>query len=144
MPYDNNGRPYSQEQHPQHYQSEAREYGRQSCYQEDDRRSNGSRSRSRSRSSDEEEARRRRRRNRKKRDESRGRRSRPASPNNQARGKSTLRDRFDTSERGIGYGTVGALAGGLIGSEIGKGLWPTVAGAVVGGLGANAFESREK
>lgn len=56
-----------------------------------------------------------------------------------------MRDRFDTSERGLGYGTMGAVAGGLLGNEAGKGgLLPTVAGAVAGGLGANAYESRDR
>lgn len=55
-----------------------------------------------------------------------------------------MRDRFDTSERGMGYGTIGAIAGGLVGNELGKGLLPTAAGAVVGALGTNAFQAREK
>lgn len=48
------------------------------------------------------------------------------------------------TERGVGYGTIGAVAGGLVGNELGKGLWPTVAGAVLGGLGANVIENRDK
>lgn len=60
------------------------------------------------------------------------------------RAKSSIRDRFDTSERGLGYGSVGALAGGLLGNELGKGVLPTLAGAVIGGLGANAFENKDK
>lgn len=62
------------------------------------------------------------------------------------RGKSMSRvkDTFDKSERGLGYGAVGALAGGLIGSEYGKGAVPAAIGAVVGGLGANIFEARER
>ncbi len=47
------------------------------------------------------------------------------------------------SERGVGYGTIGALAGGLLGSEVGHGIVPTIAGALVGGLGANVFEKRD-
>jgi len=37
----------------------------------------------------------------------------------------------------------GALAGGLIGNEVGKGVLSTVAGALIGGLGANAWEARD-
>lgn len=55
-----------------------------------------------------------------------------------------MRDRFDISERGVGYGTIGALAGGLLGNEVGKGVLPTALGAVLGGLGANVYEGREK
>jgi len=54
-----------------------------------------------------------------------------------------MRDRFDTSGKGVGYGTLGALAGGLLGSEAG-GILPAAVGAVIGGLGANAFQGREK
>jgi len=60
------------------------------------------------------------------------------------RGKSRLREAFDTSQRGLGYGAVGALAGGLMGSEIGKGPIPAAIGAAVGAVGANAFEARER
>ena len=60
------------------------------------------------------------------------------------RGKSRLRERFDTSQRGMGYGAIGAVAGGLIGNEFGHGLVPTALGAAVGALGANAFEARER
>lgn len=58
--------------------------------------------------------------------------------------KSRVKESFDTSERGLGYGAIGALAGGLFGSEFGKGPIPKVLGAAVGGLGANAYEAREK
>jgi len=111
--------------------------GRHDDNRHDNRRS-GSDSRSRSSSDDS-----RRRRHQRKRDKSRSRRGSPQ-PSNRSRARSTIRDKFDTSDRGLGYGTIGAIAGGLAGSEVGKGLWPTVAGAVIGGLGANAFESREK
>jgi hypothetical protein len=37
----------------------------------------------------------------------------------------------------------GALAGGLIANEVGKGLIPTLVGAALGGLGANAWEARD-
>lgn len=60
------------------------------------------------------------------------------------RGKSGIREAFDTSQRGLGYSAVGALTGGLIGSEIGKGRVPAVLGAAVGALGANAFQARER
>lgn len=98
-----------------------------------------------SRSDSEEDDRPRRRRHRKRdEDDTRSRRKSPDPKDNKSRARSSIRDKFDMSEKGLGYGTIGALAGGLIGSEVGKGLWPTVAGAVVGGLGANHFESREK
>jgi uncharacterized membrane protein YebE (DUF533 family) len=58
--------------------------------------------------------------------------------------KSRVREVFDTTQRGLGYGAVGAVTGGLIGSEFGKGAIPTAIGAAVGALGANAFEAREK
>lgn len=80
-------------------------------------------------------------RHRDEKDDSRSRRK----SRNHSRARSSVRDRFDTSDKGLGYGTIGALAGGLMGSEMGRGgVLPTVAGAVIGGLGANAFEGREK
>ncbi|KAL1304727.1 hypothetical protein AAFC00_003673 [Neodothiora populina] len=64
---------------------------------------------------------------------------------NRSRARSSVRDRFDTSDKGLGYGTMGAVAGGLLGNEAGRGgVIPTVAGAVIGGLGANAYENRDK
>lgn len=93
--------------------------------------------------SDSEEDRRQRRRGRK-RDSSRSRRKSPNGKRDKSRARSSIRDKFDVSQRGLGYGSVGALAGGLIGSEVGKGLLPTVAGAIVGGLGANALEARDR
>lgn len=62
----------------------------------------------------------------------------------QGKSKSRVREAFDTSQRGLGYGAVGAVTGGLIGSEFGTGAIPTAIGATVGALGANAFEAREK
>lgn len=62
-----------------------------------------------------------------------------------SRARSSVRDRFDPSDKGLGYGAIGALAGGLLANEAGKGrILPTVAGAVAGGLGANAYESRDR
>lgn len=63
-----------------------------------------------------------------------------------SRGKSLSRltQNFDTSQRGFGYSGVGALAGGLVGSEIGKGAIPAAIGAALGGIGANAFGARER
>ena len=58
------------------------------------------------------------------------------------RGK--LEKSFDKSERGLTTGALGALAGGLVGHEVGKGPLATVAGVVLGGLGANAFEARHE
>lgn len=62
------------------------------------------------------------------------------------RGKSSsgLSGTFDGSQRGLGYGAVGAIAGGLVGSGVGKGPVPATIGAVLGGLGANMFEARER
>lgn len=55
-----------------------------------------------------------------------------------------LVDRFDTSGRGVGSATIGAIAGGLIGNTVGKGIMTTVAGAVLGGLGANVWENHHQ
>lgn len=86
--------------------------------------------------------------NRRSRASSRDRKSRASSQgrdgSTRSRARSMLRERFDTSDRGMQYGALGALAGGLVGSEVGKGILPTVAGAVIGGLGANAYEGRDK
>lgn len=64
----------------------------------------------------------------------------------QGRGKSMqrIKENFDTSQRGLGYGAVGAIVGGLLGSEVDKGPIPMAIGAALGGLGANAFEARER
>lgn len=61
------------------------------------------------------------------------------------RGK--LTGHFDKTEHGLAAGALGALAGGVLAHEIGgkkKGVWPTVAGVVIGGLGANALEARHE
>lgn len=71
-------------------------------------------------------------------------RSRPHREKSQGRGKSGIRGAVDTSERGLGYSAVGALAGGLVGSELGKGLVPTAIGSALGAIGANAFQARER
>lgn len=55
-----------------------------------------------------------------------------------------IKENFDTSQRGLGYGAVGAIVGGLLGSEVDKGPIPMAIGAALGGLGANAFEARER
>ena len=65
-------------------------------------------------------------------------------PKPAGKSKSRVREAFDTSQRGLGYGAVGAVTGGLVGSEFGKGAIPRAIGATVGALGANAFEAREK
>lgn len=85
-----------------------------------------------------------RRRHRKHRDHSRSRQKSKTRNGSQTRARSSIRDRFDTSEKGVGYSTLAALAGGLVGSEVGKGILPTAVGAVLGGLGANAYQGREK
>lgn len=55
-----------------------------------------------------------------------------------------LDKRFDKTEQGLTSGALGALAGGLVGHEVGKGPLATVAGVVLGGLGANAFEAHHE
>ena len=65
-------------------------------------------------------------------------------PQNQGRSKSRVREAFDPSQRGLSYGAVGAVAGGLAGREIGKGAIPMAIGATIGALGANAFEARDR
>lgn len=59
------------------------------------------------------------------------------------RGKS-IREMFDPSQRGLAYSAVGALAGGLVGSEMGGGKVSTGLGAALGAISANAFEARER
>lgn len=54
-----------------------------------------------------------------------------------------LAQKFDTSERGLTTSAIGAIAGGLIGDKVGHGGLATVAGVLVGALGANAWERRE-
>lgn len=57
-------------------------------------------------------------------------------------------DTFSTSDRGLGAGSLGALAGGLVATEVGrkrgKGdpVLMALLGAAIGGLGANALEGR--
>lgn len=62
------------------------------------------------------------------------------------RGKSVIEDNIDTSQRGLGYTAVGALAGGLLGDKLklGNGVLSSSVGAVVGAMGANAFQARER
>jgi len=58
--------------------------------------------------------------------------------------KRRLEDHFDTSPRGIGIGIAGAVIGGLAGREFGKQHQKRdmLIGAIVGGLGANAAETK--
>ncbi|KAK6442093.1 hypothetical protein LTR95_001680 [Oleoguttula sp. CCFEE 5521] len=67
------------------------------------------------------------------------------SSRNKSRGKSLsrMKENFDTSQKGLGYGGVGALAGAAIGKDMGKGPLPAAIGAVLGGVGANALGARE-
>lgn len=62
------------------------------------------------------------------------------------RGKSLsrLRENLNFSQQGLGYSAVGAVAGGLVGSGIGKGREPAAVGAAVGGLGANALGASQR
>ncbi|KAF2212422.1 hypothetical protein CERZMDRAFT_106174 [Cercospora zeae-maydis SCOH1-5] len=85
------------------------------------------------------------------RNRSRRRRSRPPPPPRHdsppvvaPQSKSTVKGPFDTSQRGLGYSAVGALAGGLIGSEFGKGPMPRALATAVGAIAANVFQARER
>ena len=80
------------------------------------------------------------------RDSRRSRSSKTKSTRSRSRSgiRGQLDKRFDKTERGLTSGALGALAGGLVGHEVGKGPLATVAGVVLGGLGANAFEARQE
>lgn len=57
------------------------------------------------------------------------------------------KENFSTSDRGVGAGLIGAVAGGLIAQETanrnGKGsIGATIAGLVIGGLAGNALENK--
>lgn len=58
------------------------------------------------------------------------------------RGK--IEENFDTSMRGLGVGLAGAVAGGLAGRQFGHKHRERdiIIGAIVGGLGANAAETK--
>lgn len=58
--------------------------------------------------------------------------------------KSQMKDKFDTSKDGMKHSALGAIAGGLLGNEIGGGIAPTAIGLVVGALAGSAYEKREK
>ncbi|KAI5370998.1 hypothetical protein Slin15195_G018690 [Septoria linicola] len=82
-------------------------------------------------------------------DRDRRRRSRPpprdkAAPPAAPQSKSAVSGTFDTSQRGLGYSAIGALAGGLIGSEFGKGTMSRAVATAVGAIAANAFQARER
>lgn len=113
--YDENEEPYSESPPPRRRRSRR---DRSQSYDRDDSRTNDRRARSERRKDDKSK--------------------------DQGRSKSRLRAAFDTSERGLGYGAVGAVTGGLLGSEFGKGAMPKAIGATLGALGANAFEARER
>jgi len=56
-----------------------------------------------------------------------------------------IKEAFDPSKEGIGFGIAGAVIGGLAGREFGDGKnrgRATIAGAVIGGLGANLLENQ--
>lgn len=55
-----------------------------------------------------------------------------------------LSERLGTDEKGLGAGALGALAGGLIGHEVGRGGFSTLAGILIGGVGAHALEQRHE
>lgn len=87
------------------------------------------------------------------RSRSRGRRDRDRSysdsrSRSRSRSKSGIRGKidetFDTSARGLGVGLAGAVAGGLAGRQFGHKHRERdiIIGAIVGGLGANAAETK--
>lgn len=56
-----------------------------------------------------------------------------------------VRDKFSSSDHGYAASAIGAIAGAFIAGEVIKGPrspLATVAGAVVGGLGANALDNQ--
>ena len=78
----------------------------------------------------------------------RSRRERTPSPSrSRSRSRSgitgKIRGNLDGTERGLASGALGAVAGGFVGHQVGKGPLATVAGVLLGGLGANAWEARE-
>ncbi|KAF7187347.1 hypothetical protein HII31_11236 [Pseudocercospora fuligena] len=84
-------------------------------------------------------------------DSHRSRRARSERPPNgnagpPARGKSqAVKGPFDTSSKGLGSSVVGAIAGGLVGSELGKdSKIPGAVGSILGALAANHFQARQR
>lgn len=67
----------------------------------------------------------------------------PPHAKDRPRGKSLSRH-LDLSQHGLGHSAVGAVAGGLVGSGIGKGRAPAAVGAAIGGLGANALGASQR
>ena len=57
--------------------------------------------------------------------------------------KSKIDKTFDATERGLASGALGAVVGGFIGHQCGKSPLATVAGVLIGGFGANAWEAKE-
>ena len=55
-----------------------------------------------------------------------------------------LSERLGTDEKGLGAGALGALAGGLAGHKAGHGGFSTLAGVLIGGIGANALKQRHE
>ncbi|KAI9722519.1 MAG: hypothetical protein M1828_004514 [Chrysothrix sp. TS-e1954] len=57
--------------------------------------------------------------------------------------KGKVQENLDTTERGLTSAALGAAAGGVIAHHFGKGAIATAAGALIGGVGANAWEARD-
>ena len=58
--------------------------------------------------------------------------------------RESVEDHVDLNAAGIGASAVGALAGGMLGHEVGHGKMATIGGALLGGIGANLIEKHEK
>ena len=71
-------------------------------------------------------------------------RSRSRSRSKEGGIKGKIDEHFDTSMRGLGVGLAGAVAGGLAGRQFGHKHRERdiIIGAIVGGLGANAAETK--
>lgn len=71
---------------------------------------------------------------------------RPNCDKERPRGKSLsrLQEKLGLSQQNLGYSAVGAVAGGLVGSGIGKGRMPAAIGAAIGGIGANALGANQR
>ncbi len=74
----------------------------------------------------------------------RRRRSRSSSRSSRSRSgiRDAIKEHFDPNAVGLFPGAVGAMAGGLLGNEVGHGKLAALAGAVIGGVGGTAWGKR--